>query len=206
MKAFDLSFPYEDGMPYFEGDPEPSVEQFKEYERDGYRIKKLVLGTHTGTHIDAPAHFIKDGKTVDQLDPLDLSGDGTCLQYDPEKGLDLPEEHYKILLLFTGYNLGWGKFKKFKDFSYINEQDAEALKSYGVRLVGIDSPSAERSGSTNFQTHKILLGSSIPIVENLNSFALQNLLNRKFNVFIFPMLVKNGDGAPTRVIAAGDWK
>lgn len=201
MKYYDLSFPYQAGMPYFEGDPVPGVEQFKDIDRDGYRLKKLTLGTHTGTHIDAPAHFIKDGKTVDELDPFEISGLGTCLTYDPDKGLNLPSQSYKVIFLYTGYNLKWDDFETFKDFSYIGEDDAQALKNYGAKVVGIDSPSAERAVSKTFGTHKTLLGGNIPIVENLNSRVLGTLVNKSFIAYIFPLPIYEGDGSPARVMA-----
>lgn len=201
MKFYDLSFPFERGMPYFEGDPVPAIEQFKELGKDGYNIKKITIGTHTGTHIDAPAHFIKSGKTVDQLDPSDISGSATCIEYDPTKELKLPSQYYKILFLYTGYNLRWKEFTSFKNYSYIKEQDAEKLKDYGAKVIGIDSPSPEIPDSKDFSTHKILLGNSIPIVENLDSSVLGKLLNKSFIALILPLIIKDGDGSPVRVLA-----
>jgi arylformamidase len=201
LKFYDLSVPIADGMPYFKGDPVPEIRQFRRIDVDGYNVKEMKIGTHTGTHLDAPAHFIKNGKTIDRLELGDLQGSATCVPYDPKKGLRLPEEHYDVIFLYTGYNNGWGKIKIFENFSYIDKEDAELLKSYGPKLVGIDSPSAEVQNSKGFETHHILLGSSIPIVENLNSLTLSYLVNRKFSVQVIPILVQDGDGAPARVIA-----
>ncbi len=201
LKIHDLSLPIKDGMPYFGGDPIPEVKQYKSIERDGYNIKELKIGTHTGTHLDAPAHFIKGGKTLDQLDLSDLRGAGTCISYNPTEGIKLPEHHYEIVFLYTGYNNNWDKFSTFENFSYIDKLDAKKLRDYGAKLVGIDSPSAEVSGSKNFEAHRILLGSSIPIVENLNSKTLSPLINHNFIVQVLPILIKDGDGAPARVVA-----
>lgn len=189
-------------MPYFEGDPIPEVKQFKRIETDGYNVKELRIGTHTGTHIDAPSHFIEGGKTVDRLELSDLSGIGTCISYDPSKEVVLPQEKYKIIFLYTGYNLNWNNFKIFRDYSYIKKEDAQELSDYGARMVGIDSPTAEIPNSSDFKTHKILLGNFIPIVENLNSEHLRNLVNHSFMVQVTPLLIRNGDGAPVRVIAS----
>jgi kynurenine formamidase len=115
--------------------------------------------------------------------------------------LKLPEEHYDIILLYTGYNKDWKNFKTFENFSYIKGEDAKKLRDYGVRLVGIDSPSAEIQNSRDFETHHILLGASIPIAENLNSIPLSKLVGHSFTVEVMPILVKDGDGAPARIIA-----
>jgi arylformamidase len=201
LKIFDLSVPLEEGMPYFKGDPIPEIRQFKSIKDNGYNLKELKIGTHTGTHVDAPSHFIENGKTIDQLDLSDLMGSATCLSYDPFRQLKLPEEHYDIIFLYTGYNLSWGKFKTFENFSYIKDKDAGSLRNYGVKVVGIDSPSAEIQNSKSFDVHRILLGNSIPIVENLNSVTLSGLVDHSFTVQVMPILVKGGDGAPARVIA-----
>lgn len=201
MKVYDLSFTLEDRMPYFKGDPVPRIEQYKEISRDGYNIKNLNFGTHTGTHIDAPAHFINGGRTIDQFSPMELSGIATCIEYDPGNGIRLPEQKFKTILLYTGYTEKWDEFKIFENFSYIDKEDAMKLKDYGVRLVGIDSPSAERAGSEKFETHHILLGNDIPIIENLNSVVLKNLINKSFYLFAIPLSIKGGDGSPLRVVA-----
>lgn len=187
-------------MPYFPGDTPPAVEQFKEIEKDGYNEKKMTLSTHTGTHIDAPAHFIKGGKTVDFLDPMEISGFATCMEYDPNEEFKVPDQYFKVLFLYTGYNLRWQEFGKFENFSYIKSEDAEKIVDYGARLVGIDSPSADSFGSTEFTTHKILLGNSIPIVENLNSSVLKSLINKTFIALTFPLVITGGDGSTVRVI------
>ena len=201
LKFYDLSLPIADGMPSFKGDPVPEVRQFKRIEADGYNLKEIRIGTHTGTHLDAPAHFIKGGKTIDQLDLSVLQGTATCILYDPKKGIRLPGEHHDIILLYTGYNNMWNQMRVFKNFSYIDKMDAGLLKDYGVKMVGIDSPSAEIENSKDFETHRILLGGSIPIIENLNSATLSSLVGRTFTLQVFPILVKDGDGAPARVIA-----
>ncbi|MGC8562861.1 MAG: cyclase family protein [Thermoplasmata archaeon] len=201
MRIFDLSLPIEQGMPYFKGDPVPEIRQFKNIRKDGYNMKEMRIGTHTGTHLDAPSHFIEGGKTIDQLDVSDLRGRATCISYEPTNELRLPKEHYDIILLYTGYNKDWKNFKTFENFTYIKGEDAKKLRDYGVKLVGIDSPSAEIQNSKNFETHHILLGASIPIAENLNSITLLELVGHSFTVEVMPILVKGGDGAPARIIA-----
>jgi len=201
LKIHDLSIALDDGMPYFEGDPEPMIRQFRTIEKDGYNLKEIHIGTHTGTHIDAPSHFIPGGKGVDELDLSMLSGFGTCIKYNPEEGLKLPAQNFKIILLYTGYNERWGEFTVFKNYSYIAPVDAEKIRDYGATVVGIDSPSAESPDSRNFETHKILLGSSVVIAENLNSKTLSEIVDKTVFVMIFPVPVKHGDGAPSRIVA-----
>jgi arylformamidase len=201
LKIFDLSIPYEAGMPYFKGDPVPEVKQFRTIGKDGYNVKEIRIGTHTGTHIDAPSHFIEGGKNVDQLNISDLWGVATCIPYNPHRKMELPLQHYEIIFLYTGYNLKWHEFKIFENYSYIKKEDAQKLREYGVKLVGIDSPTADSENSKDFEAHRILLTGYIPIVENLNSESLRSLVNHSFLAQIMPLLIKDGDGSPARVVA-----
>ncbi|MGC8644846.1 MAG: cyclase family protein [Thermoplasmata archaeon] len=201
MKIHDLSLQYEDGMPYFEGDPKPEIRQFRTIAKDGYNLKEMHIGTHTGTHIDAPSHFIEGGEGVDELGLERLSGLATCIRYDQKEGIELPEQKFKIILLYTGYNERWGEHRVFRDYSFINAKDAEEIRRYGAKIVGIDSPSVEAPGSKNFEAHRILLGNSIVIAENLNSRTLSGIIGKVVFVMIFPLLVKGGDGAPSRIVA-----
>jgi len=104
-------------------------------------------------------------------------------------------------LLYTGYNEKWNNFKEFEDFTYIDKDDAIKIKEFGAKVVGIDSPSAEKANSLNFETHHILLGNDIPIIENLNSSVLKNLINKSFYLIAIPLSIKEGDGSPLRVVA-----
>ncbi|MEM0073732.1 MAG: cyclase family protein [Thermoplasmatales archaeon] len=205
MKIHDLSVYIEDGMPYFEGDPVPSVKQYKSIQRDGYNLKSINIGSHTGTHIDAPSHFIPGGLSVEDLSLDRLCGFGTIIKYDPKEKLVLPEQKFDIILLYTGYNEKWEEYSVFRDFSYIKKEDAEEIRKYGVKVVGIDSPSVEPPNSKAFLTHKVLLGSSIVIIENLNSKEMAGIIGKSLFVFVFPILLKGGDGAPSRVVALEDF-
>ncbi len=200
MNVIDLSFSIENGMPYFKGDPVPSVKQFKEIQKDGYNIKEIHIGTHTGTHIDAPAHFIVGGKTIDQFDPFYFTGFGIAIEYEPGK-LDLGGKKFDFIFLYTGYNRDWENKREFENFTYIDKDDAVKLKEAKPKFVGIDSPSAEAPESRDFPTHHILLGAGIPIIENLNSRELERLLGKVFMVIAMPLSIKDGDGSPARVIA-----
>ncbi len=200
MNYVDLTFKIQQGMPYFKGDPKPEILQFKSIEKDGYNIKEIHIGTHTGTHIDAPAHFIKGGKTIDSYDPLYFTGFGTALEYEPGK-LDLNGKRYDFVFLYTGYNRDWENKGIFENFTYIDKDDAIKLRDSKIKFVGIDSPSAEASGLYDFPTHHTLLGAGIPIIENLNSRELEKLLGKVFFAMAIPIPIGDGDGAPARVIA-----
>ncbi|BBD73121.1 hypothetical protein HS1genome_1510 [Sulfodiicoccus acidiphilus] len=69
-------------MPYYPGDPVPSVKQFKSLDKDGVNLKEIHLGSHSGTHVDAPAHFVKDAPSLDQLDPMAYSGTAIAIKVD----------------------------------------------------------------------------------------------------------------------------
>ncbi len=191
---FDLTFPIENGMPFYPGDPEPKIEKFTSIEKEGYVVHKLTLGTHTGTHVDVPAHFIPGGKTVDQIEISKFSGKAYVISVEKDKITkeDIPNLNVDILLIYTGSSKSWKKGLMDK-YSIIDEDAAREI-SKRFKLVGIDSPSI---GS--FETHKILLENEVIIVENLAN--LDKIKGKYVDFLCFPLLIKGVDGSPARAIA-----
>ncbi|MEM0121251.1 MAG: cyclase family protein [Thermoprotei archaeon] len=196
----DLSLDIFTGMPYYPGDPQPSVEQYKHVLLDGVSIKRLALGTHSGTHIDAPAHFLANGKTVDRLNPLAACGQAKIV--DVSKSLskkaminkaDISRKNEEVLLLYTSYYAA--KPLDSGVFPTLSEQFAKSIVDAGYKCVGIDSPTA---GSP--EVHRILLGAGIVIVENLSN-RLAELISKKAYFICLPIRVLDGDGAPARALA-----
>lgn len=204
MKIIDLSYDIHDKMVHFKGDPLPEVKNFKSIENDGYNIKELHIGTHTSTHVDAPYHFIKNGKSVDQLDPFSYSGIVQVI--DASHDYIISEEIIKNailnkIFLYTGSNLQWEKISEFENYAYLDKKAAELIVKKNINLVGIDSPSVEDPKNNKFPVHKKLLKNNVLIIENLNSNQLKDLVNKNIFVITLPLKIKNGDGSPARVIA-----
>jgi len=203
MKIIDLTYDINTNMPHFKGDPVPEIRNVKSIDMDGYNVKELNIGTHTSTHVDAPSHFIKEGKSVDDLDPFSYSGFVQVVDASDREFID--EEIVKKVFMqkvffYTGSNMPWDNMFEFDKFSYISEKAAKMLIGKNVNLVGIDSPSVEDPLNSEFPTHKTLLRNGALIIENLNSKELKNLVGKVIMVFAFPLRIRNGDGSPVRVI------
>lgn len=202
-KIIDLSQIIENNMPYYPGDPEPKIESYKSIQKDGVNIKKLQMGTHTGTHVDAPAHFLEQGKHINELGVLSYSGEGVVINVDGKKEIDAEDidktVEDKIVLFYTGTSKMWKTGWKMQQFSYLTAEAAETLAKYKAKAVGIDSPSVESPNSSNGIIHKTLLSNNILIIENISN-NVKELINKKFYLLCLPLLVRDGDGAPARVI------
>ena len=198
MQVIDLSMPIRNGMPFYPGDPEPKVRGYKIIEKDGYNMHELMMGTHTGTHVDAPNHFLVGGKTVDELDPLAFSGRAIAVASRERivHSTDLAGvENHDIVLIYTG--TGDELLGGPVDVSRIGLLDEGAAKSLvgKVKAVGIDSPSI---GSP--EVHRILLSKDIVIIENISS-RLKALVGKSFQLYCLPLLIAGVDGAPARCVA-----
>ena len=204
-KVIELSQIIENNMPYYPGDPEPKITDYKSIQKDMFNIKTLHIGTHTGTHVDAPAHYLKEGEHINELGILSYSGKGVVINAEGKIEVDAVSIDKtvkdKVVLFFTGTNKSWKTGWKMNEFSYLSVQAAEMLVKYKAKAVGIDSPSVEPPNFTNGQVHKTLLSHNILIIENLSN-NVKELVNKKFYLLCLPLLIKDGDGAPSRVIAA----
>ncbi len=168
----DLTVPIEEGMRVYPGDPEVKVQRL---ENQGYIISKLTLGSHTGTHVDVPAHVFKDGKTLDQVPVEQFSGRAYVTKLEDIDSLDVDVD---VLLIYTGGN----------------GLTLEQAKRVKARVVGVDSMSV---GS--MEVHRELLSRGIIIVENLTN--LDKIIGKYVDFLCFPLLIKGGDGAPARAVA-----
>ena len=193
--------------PVYEGDAPMKFDFLKDMRRgDAFTLSAYALGAHSGTHVDAPMHFIRDGAAIDRV-PLDaLIG--------PARVIDIPEAVQSIdagelnrhewrgvarVLFRTRSSLRrWMRSPTFRrDFAYIAPDAAQLLADAGVVLVGIDYISAEQFGAPAPRTHRILLGKGIPIVEGLS---LENVPAGDYELIVLPMKVGGHEGAPARAV------
>lgn len=218
-RIIDLSFPIHEGMTTFPVHWHPVVEitQLGRHGIEGRESRKVLIGTHTGTHIDAPRHFIPRGATVDQL-PLDtFVGPATLLDFsyaqplqemqveDFEKQLGdrCPE---RIVLRFD-WSDHWGKLKYYTEQPFISDEAARWLAGRGLRLLAMDTPQADspnngRGSKRDSPVHKILLGSGVIKLEYLTN--LREIPVRDFELIALPLNIREGDGAPVRCVALVD--
>lgn len=197
----DLSLELREGMPVYPGDPKLEIKTAATLEDEGYLGHNVSIGTHTGTHIDSPAHMLRDGKTLDQF-PADTFV-GKCRYVPVKDGVFSLEKVQKagiqpgdIVVFNTGMSKHYNEPDYFKNYPAMNEEIARYLVESKVKMVGVDTCSIDNE--TDFPVHKILLGNDILIIENLTN--LEQLQEREAIIYALPIRL-NLDGGPARVIA-----
>ncbi|HEX8559300.1 MAG TPA: cyclase family protein [Pyrinomonadaceae bacterium] len=210
MQIYDISVPVAPGeTPTYPGDPGLEVGSWSAISRgDAANVTVLHLGAHTGTHVDAPAHFIEGAQALAAL-PLDaLLGEARVVEV-PADAPAVEERHVGAealrgatrVLFKTRNSAFWGepggRFRE--DFTYIEPAAARALVRAGVRLVGFDYLSIEKFGSEDFGTHLALLSAGVVVVEGLDLRAVAPGL---YELFCLPLKIAagSGDGAPARAV------
>ena len=193
--------------PVYEGDAPMRFEFLKEMRRgDPLTLSAYSLGAHSGTHVDAPMHFVANGAPIDRVPLERLIGPARVIEIaDEVQAIDAPElgKHDwrgapRILFRTRSSIHGWMTSPLFhRDFAYIAPDAAQLLADANVQLVGIDYLSAEQFGAPAPRTHQILLGKGIPIVEGL---LLTNVHGGDYDLMVLPMKVGGHEGAPARAV------
>ncbi len=204
MRRVDVSMPLFTGMPAFPGDPAFSVQAAKSVDRgDPYSVSALSFGSHAGTHVDPPSHFLPGGAGIDQVDLGRLNGPALVVEVSQSRTTvgatdvaGVPPGTERVLLKTTNSHRWKGRLEFFPDYVALDETGAEALLARGVRLVGIDSLSVESDPSGAFPVHHRLLGAGALILEGL---LLADVAPGPCEMHCLPLLVRGGDGGPARV-------
>jgi len=206
---YDLSQPIERGMTFYPGDPEPCIYPVRGMTLP-WRVTHLDIGSHTGTHIDAPVHYITGGKSIDQyhlmrfvlpgivLPVSNLVEDQPIVTEQIEYGLrDFPEGG--AIIIQTEWDQYW-KTEKYLRHPYLSLDAAQLVVRSHVSLVGMDTLNVDSTVQATVHVHRILLDNDILIVENLAH--LTGLQPAKIYRFSFlPLLLPGIDGSPVRAIA-----
>jgi len=207
VKIQDISVLVQNGMPTWPGDPKLSLQLANSIARgDVANVTRIEMGAHTGTHMDAPFHFIANGRGIDQL-PLDVLI-GPCrvfdLRGDPghitRAALEKCDWAGVTRALFkTRNSQHWANDdREFdKQFVAIAGDAARYLVERKVKLVGVDYLSVEAFGSKQFPAHEALLGAGVVIIETLN---LSGVAAGDYELIALPLKLKDTDGAPARVV------
>lgn len=209
MKVTDLTHIINEDMPVFPGTKPPILRKANTLERDGFRETKITMYSHTGTHIDAPAHMLSNGPYLDNFDIEHFIGTAAILDFSNEeiKLIDVDslkpyEEKIKnveFIIIKTGWSKYWGDKKYYKDFPSLSEESATWLSGFNLKGIGIDAISIDDMKSTTFAVHKTLMPKNIIIIENLTN--LDSISNEYFILSIMPLKNKNADGSPVRAIS-----
>ena len=206
MPIYDVTVPIRAGMPIYEGDPSLNIEPWSALAKgDSANVSYLHLGAHTGTHVDAPAHFIEGASKIASL-PLDvLIGPARVISV-PDDATEIDPEFLRICdlkdvsrVLFHTRNSGFWNEGFRKDFTHVLPEAAELLVERGIKLVGNDYLSVEKFHSGHHRTHLTLLRNGVVIVEGLN---LTGVPAGDYELICLPLKIADGagDGAPARVV------
>lgn len=222
MKFVDLTQTLAEDMPLFPGTPAPKFNVKYRVETDGFRELEITLYSHTGTHLDTPAHVFGQGKTLEDYGVDQFSGAGLVLDCRQLQGEKITLEIFKQILrknsnvkavadkkelfdgvdylfFYTGWDQKWGSKEYFTGAPSLSKEVAEHLTSLNLKGIGIDALSVDPMTEDQLSAHRILLGKGVIIVENLKN--LGNLLDQDFEFYGFPLKIQGGEGSPIRGVA-----
>ena len=212
MKIVDLTLTVSDKIPTFPGSPQPSFIPWENVKEDGYNLELLFLSTHTGTHMDAPYHFLEKGAKIHEISLKKLVSEAVLIKSKKKGGesitkIDIQKfekKHGKIasfssVIFYTGWQRNLQKKYYFTKNPGLSVSAAKYLASKKINLVGIDSPSIDLGKDSKFSVHQIFAKKGILIVENLAN--LEKIKSPKFHLVVLPLKLKNATGSPVRAIA-----
>lgn len=219
MNVLDLTYKIEVGMPTFGAHwhSKVKINQLGKIDIEGRETREIVIGTHTGTHIDAPLHFFKSGESIDQIgleklmgkiDILDFSylKAGECVSRQMLEKLEIKNE--KVILKFD-----WGKYwsseRFFCEYPYLTVDAAEYLIERKVSLIGMDTPSPDDSriqfgSEKDSQIHKLFLKNKVILIEYLANLSDIGNDCKGWSIVAMPLNIKGADGSPARVLIYKD--
>ena len=195
----DLTLPINKNSPVLPGYPAVKITQFATLRKNGWNEKQLVLTSHCSTHIDAPNHMLETGKTLSDYPIESFMGEAVIIDVlgQSEIKADVSEVNKNdIVFFFTGHNNHLHEKDYFKNNPVISQKTVLELIKKEIRILGIDSFSPDNEP---YLIHKLLFEHDIRIVENLTH--LDKINRKRFYCYIFPLNIKDADGAPCRVIA-----
>ncbi len=204
MRVIDISVPNGPGQHVYPGDPEPRIESVRQIRNgDVANLSLLTMGSHTGTHVDAPYHFIADGARLGQVAMNRMVGEALVADLRGRASIDaaalrdVPLRRGDILLCLTDNSAKWAQPVFQRDFTYITKDAADVLVEAGVRAVGIDYLSIEQFGSPDFPVHHRLLGADVFVIEGLD---LGAVTPGRYTLVCLPLKFPELDGAPARAV------
>jgi kynurenine formamidase len=225
MHVIDLSHTIHDDIQIYPGDPVPAIRRGLTHEENYCHVDTLQLGSHTGTHIDAPYHFLKEGDTIDRIPVERFVGYGVLIDVSAKADNEMiaPDdvEPYSGQIRkgnFAIFRTGWDRYfgtPRYFQHPFLSADGARLLLNLGVSVVAIDAMSVDpssfdavigdpatkdkdRKQGTGYPAHEVLLGNDIPIVENL--CGLERVKAVKGMYCFLPLKLKGSDGSPIRAV------
>ena len=215
MKVVDLTLTVSEKIPTFPGSPKPHFIEWETIPKDGYNLELLFLSTHTGTHIDAPFHFVKNGKKIHEIAPERLVNEAVLIRIGKNSNRSISKtaiqnfeqkngkiENGSTVIFHTGWQKNLNKEFYFTENPGLSVSAAKYLVSKKINMVGIDSPSIDLGTDSKFSVHHILAKNNILIVENLAN--LNKIKSNNFHLITSPLKLKNATGSPIRAFGFVD--
>ena len=212
MKILDLTLTISDKIPVFPGSPHPHFIPWEKIKDDSYNLELLFFSAHTGTHIDAPHHFLEKGAKIHEISLKKLVSNAVLIKSRKKRNETITKtdiqkfekKHGKIasfssVIFLTGWQKNLQKKYYFTKNPGLSASAANYLASKKVSLVGIDSPSIDLGTDSKFSVHQIFAKKGILIVENLAN--LEKIKSSKFHLVVLPLKLKGATGSPVRAIA-----
>lgn len=207
MTIIDLSHSIQPNISVYPGDEAPIITNMATIAQNGYQAKRLIFNTHTGTHIDAPAHLIPKAKTLDQFPAQHFVGqalivDCRTVQHAISRQhleSQINHDEAEFILLLTGWDRHWQTKTYLSGFPVLSPTAAKWLAGLGIKGIGLDCLSLDKPESTELPNHRCFLEKEIVIIENLTN--LNTIANTICQLYCLPLLVTASDAAPARVIA-----
>jgi len=202
-RIYDVTVPLAPGVPAYPGDPPFEIETVHHLGSSPFRLSRLSLTTHTGTHVDAPAHFREGGATIDELPVEILVGKARVVEILARERIERPDLEAQDLrddlrvLLKTRMSGQMQRSAFQADHLYLSHDAAQYLAQAGLKLVGFDYLSVDRHGAADFPAHQALLTAGVVLVEGID---LSGVEPGEYDMTCLPLRLAGGDGAPARVI------
>lgn len=212
MKVIDLTHTISEDMPVYPGTEGPKLKAATSYEDNGFKETLLSMYSHTGTHMDPPAHLYSTGMTLENFEASQFVGkaivvDCTSLKEGDRITMDMIDreaaDEADYLLFHTGWDKYWGSEKYFVAYPYVTEEVVDYLSSSGKKGVGLDTIGLDPVPDLGLTLHRRLFqNDNIVIIENLAN--LGKLPKGQFLFCCLPLKYQNADGSPIRAIAILD--
>lgn len=206
MKIYDLSHKLNNQSPVYPGIQQPEFIPATQIETHGYRETHFRFHSHLGTHIDAPAHMIADGPTLDQLAIDHFCGETIIIKTSTQRnididilvGLEFEISKNDFVLFDTGWSKFWGSPAYFGNFPVLTPKALGFLLQFNLKGIGFDYISADPMDSKDYSNHYAILGKNMIIIENLVFPA--GFAENSGEFSCFPLPYENADGSPVRAV------
>ncbi len=201
LKIFDISRPIAKGEPIYPGNAPVKLTHLKTFKKDKSVLSEIALGLHTASHVDAPMHYVKNGKAVDKIDLEECIGWARVI--DATKYTEIGEREVsrispkrgEIILFKTKNSRSLKKFDK--HFAHLGESGARVLVKAGVKAVGIDGPSIRKFRLRPDTVHPLLLKAGLVVYEGLQ---FRDIKPGRYYFMGFPLKIARGEGSPVRAV------